>query len=171
MPRWFSSTVAHPALHLSGPLEGSGPSPGDAAPAPQAKQEAEGGCHPPNGGQPPRAPAAHRPGPCPGSTVLWCCRTFSTAHICDGCGARHCIDCGQVGSRPSWQRLQPDVPGHLGTLDVPEAPAPPGCGSVPPPRPPHWAQPVPAALFHLGSCPLGAGLAGAYRPVSPKFTC
>lgn len=93
---------------------------------------------------------------------------FSTGHICDSCGRRHCINCGQVGSRLSWQWLQPGVLGHLGTLDVPEAPALPAFGSV---HPPHWAQPVPAALFYLGSCPLDAGLAGAYRLVSPRFTC
>lgn len=65
MPRWFSFTVAHPALHLSGPLEGSGLSPGDAAQAPQAKQEAEGGCHPANGRQPPE-PQPHTAWPLSG---------------------------------------------------------------------------------------------------------
>lgn len=60
--------------------ESIGPVPWGHAQAPQAKQEARGGCNrPPDCRQPPRAPTAHRPAPCGGGfggdhcTVLWCC--------------------------------------------------------------------------------------------------
>lgn len=85
--------------------------------------------------------------------LLKCC---STGHVGNTCGRGTESTVAKLGaSFPGSGCSQ--VLGHWGTLDVPGAPAPPGHGSMHPRGHPLGAAGS-AALFSLGSCPLGAGL-------------